>query len=265
MFTLKIGSPNKDVTEYKNDVEKWQLFLRGLRYDVVVNGDFDTATESATKDFQKRNGLVNDGKVGQYTVARAIALGFEIEGNDPDPSGTIPPAPSKLVSPSDAARETFFDKFDYKADPKPGNPEHIRILGTWESTNIVKINIPQLIGVTGAPHTGNVYFHKKMASNAVALFKDWEANGLIHLVLTWEGSFVPRFVRGSKTTLSNHAYGSAFDINYQWNQRGATPALTGRHGSVRELVPLANAHGFFWGGHFNKTKDGMHFEFAKFS
>jgi hypothetical protein len=36
---------------------------------------------------------------------------------------------------------------------------------------------------------------------------------------------------------------------------GTMPALRGEHGSVRELVPLANAHGFYWGGHFSR-RDG---------
>jgi len=41
------------------------------------------------------------------------------------------------------------------------------------------------------------------------------------------------------------------------------PALVGQKGSVRELVPIANENGFFWGGHFNDRLDGMHFEIAK--
>jgi hypothetical protein len=37
---------------------------------------------------------------------------------------------------------------------------------------------------------------------------------------------------------------------------------------VRELVPIANQHGFYWGGHFRYNKhtdqsDGMHFEWAR--
>ena len=41
------------------------------------------------------------------------------------------------------------------------------------------------------------------------------------------------------------------------------PAPAGAEGSVRELVDIANAHGFFWGGHFKGRPDGMHFEVAK--
>lgn len=62
---------------------------------------------------------------------------------------------------------------------------------------------------------------------------------------------------------SNHAWGTAFDINVPWNGLGATPALVGARGSVRKLVPLANEHGFYWGGHFNGRPDGMHFEIAQ--
>jgi hypothetical protein len=80
-------------------------------------------------------------------------------------------------------------------------------------------------------------------------------------VLSFAGGFEPRFVRGSRTTLSNHSFGSAFDINAEWNARGHRPALVGEKGSTRELVPIAHDWGFWWGGHFS-TSDGMHFEVA---
>ena len=104
-------------------------------------------------------------------------------------------------------------------------------------------------------------FHKLAAAQLQALWEAWEKAGLLKQVLTFEGAFVARFIRGSTSTLSNHAFGSAFDINYRWNKLGARPALVGETGSVRELVPIAHEHGFYWGGHFNR-RDGMHFEVA---
>ena len=56
---------------------------------------------------------------------------------------------------------------------------------------------------------------------------------------------MPRFVRGSTTSLSNHAFGSAFDINVPFNRLGARPALVGQKGSVRRLVKTAHRHGFY--------------------
>ncbi len=96
-----------------------------------------------------------------------------------------------------------------------------------------------------------------------ALWKAWKKAGLMDRVVTWDGSYVFRLIRGSKTTLSNHSWGSAFDINVRWNGLGKMPALVGKKGSLRELVPLANAYGFYWGGHYRRRKDGMHFECVK--
>jgi len=78
--------------------------------------------------------------------------------------------------------------------------------------------------------------------------------------LGWFGN--PRFIRGSRSILSNHAWYTAFDINYRWNMLGETPADIGEKGSVKELVPIAHDFGFYWGGHFRR-RDGMHFEAAK--
>ena len=85
---------------------------------------------------------------------------------------------------------------------------------------------------------------------------------LLGLVLTWAGSWVPRYIRGSRSRLSNHAWGTAFDINVPWNGLRRTPAFKGQKGSVRELVLIAAKLGFYWGGWFTR-KDGMHFEVSK--
>ena len=106
-------------------------------------------------------------------------------------------------------------------------------------------------------------FHRLAAKQLQDVWRSWEKAGLLDRMKTWQGSFVPRFVRGSTTVLSNHAFGSAFDINSKWNGLGVEPALVGQEGNVRELVEIANDHGFFWGGHFKNRRDGMHFEIAE--
>ncbi len=168
-----------------------------------------------------------------------------------------PPRP-KFSTPSPAERNALFGSFQYQ---NKGDGT-IRILGGWESQNIVRVHIPQLIGVEGAPKTGIVAFHKKGASQLQAFFQAVEDSGLQHLILSWAGSFYPRFIRGSKTALSNHSWGTAFDINAAWNGLNKTPPSAGQKGSLVELVPIANEFGFFWGGHYNSRLDGMHFELA---
>lgn len=244
------------------DVKKWQYFLIGQGfYHGLVTGKFDLLTHSATIAFQKAQLLQPDGIVGNITIGRAMQFGFGlIDDTRTDiTSENFPEKPSFPPLVSNAERANVFGTLKYKSKPLPNNPENIEITNNWDKDNIIKIMVPQLIPLKG---TATVYFHKKGANQLIKLFKDWESAGLLHKVLTYEGAYNPRFVRGSKTTLSNHAFGTAFDINYSWNKLGAVPALIGQKGSVRELVKIANNNGFYWGGHFSR-KDGMHFEIAK--
>lgn len=93
-------------------------------------------------------------------------------------------------------------------------------------------------------------------------FNEIEKQKMLSLLISYGGSYNARLIRGSKTALSNHCFGTAFDINMQWNQLDAEPIALGLKGSIRELVPLAHEYGFYWGGHFSR-KDGMHFEIAQ--
>jgi len=257
------------------EVETWQNFLVGQGlFHGHVGGLFDKATQNATISFQRLQNVLTDGKVGDETYGVAKRLGFITEANDDDSrtGPNWPPRPESL-SPltDDNARQAIFGKFQYEPAGIKNDPEAIVITDTWERDNIISIAIPQLGGIRGSG-SAKIQFHKKAVDQLLALFKAWEDADLIPLILSWGGSYAPRFIRGSRVRLSNHAYASAFDINVAWNYMGTRPALVGCQGSVRELVPIANELGFFWGGHygFNKTgqqtggrPDGMHFEIAK--
>jgi hypothetical protein len=174
----------------------------------------------------------------------------------------FPPRPDFAPLVTDDQRAAMFGRFDYRPAPRPDNKEAIRILGGWVERSIVDVPIPQLRRAMGnaVPHT--IPFHRLAARQLQGLWSDWENEGLLNRVLTWHGGFVPRFVRGSTTRLSNHAFGTAFDINSDANPYGGRPPLVGEHGSVRELVPTAHRWGFYWGGHYRSKPDGMHFEVA---
>jgi hypothetical protein len=67
-----------------------------------------------------------------------------------------------------------------------------------------------------------------------------------------------RMVRGSTDRLSNHASGTAIDLN-------ATKHVLGKIGTFpAEKVPmiraLAKKYGLFWGGDYKNRADEMHFE-----
>jgi D-alanyl-D-alanine carboxypeptidase/Putative peptidoglycan binding domain len=247
------------------DVERWQFFLVGQHHQLEVDGHFGNDTFNATKAFQTENHLDVDGAVGSETLGFAMTMGFDPLDNSAGPANTgskFPPRPSFNPLVSTADRQRVFGAFEFVSAPVPSNPENIRILGNWEQQNIVRIQLPQLVGVQGAPHDGGTRFHKKVADQVLDLWKAWDDAGLLGRVLTWDGAFVPRFVRGSRSALSNHAFGTAFDINAALNPRGARPLFAGKRGSVRELVTIANNLGFYWGGHFGTKPDGMHFEVA---
>ena len=150
-------------------------------------------------------------------------------------------------------------------------------MDNWEHENIVRVELPVLYlngiirGSTKKAYVEKncaLEFHKNGADNFKQLWKDWEDAGLIDRIIDCSLPFVPRYIRGTQgrnpRPLSNHSWGTAFDINVAWNKLGKVPALLNQKGSVRELVALANKNGFFWGGHFGGGRmDGMHFELGK--
>ncbi len=246
-------------------VYAWQAFLLGRGFDPCgLDGVFGPKTGAATRAFQSRCNLTVDGIAGRRTFRKAMQLGFElieepgvgITGSD------FPTRPSFHPLTGTAARQAVFGAFRYAADPQRGNREHIRVLGNWERDHIVMVPIPQLRRALGQRAPAGMRFHRLAAGQLQALWQAWEAAGLLDRVCSFDGAYVPRFIRGSRKILSNHAFGSAFDINAARNPLGARPALVGRRGSVRELAALAANNGFFWGGHFSGRPDGMHFEIA---
>ena len=245
MKLLKIGSRGPEVVD-------WQEFLVGRGYKITADGDFGRRTHRATRGFQDWYGLDVDGLVGNDTITAAMGCGWSLVSTE-----AWPPEPTDL-SPyvGNAARARRFGKFEYVAAPTPRNREAIKILGNWRRENIVRVR------VDGVPGNKGVWLHKDVAESFRDLWEAWYAANLLRHVVTWNGSYVPRFVRGSTRSLSNHAWGTAFDINAMYNRIRHVPSQRGDRGSVRELVESANAHGWYWGGHFTR-KDGMHFEYGK--
>lgn len=248
-------------------VRLWQTFLVGQGWKIKADGDFGPQTLEATKQFQQVSRIGITGLLDDATLGAAQARGFGVEVDDRVPLPSFKP----LVGNVERAR--VFGQFSFLPTPSPTNPEAIRITGDWVRQNIVMVTIPQISVLEGGPADGRVQFHRLVAERARELFARWEAEGLLGHLRTWAGSWAPRFIRGSTSTLSNHAFGSAFDINAAWNGLGATPARAGTIGSVRELVPIANELGWFWGGHYGGSSggapgvgsrvDGMHFELAR--
>lgn len=244
-------------------VEVWQTFLRGKGlYRKALDGDFGIGTESATHAYEMANGLVEDGVVDDFLWDLAIAEGL-------DAGDVVPyryPAKPNFGPLGLQGRQKKYGRIEFVHMPLPNNPEHIRITNGWEVNNVRRVEVPQATKIydgrgyrLGWPSGGKIWFHEKGAENLLGFFAYVEEAGLLDRLVDFGGSWVPRLVRGSSRTLSNHAHAVAFDINVPYNWMGQRPAAIGKKGSLLEIVPLAHAWGFYWGGHFQR-KDGMHFE-----
>lgn len=268
------------------EVQRWQHFLRRIGFTEVggVDGDFGQNTERATRRFQNVAAVPETGRLDARTLKAAVQRGYAAAADthyESDPAAERPSA-AVLAPPSSAWRNATLTAFRFRKPHDEGDDILIQgdcdgATSDWIASHIVTISVPQLEGLAGP--TGKLRVHALAAPKLAALFRAWEEAGLMHLVLTWEGCFAARYLRPKEgeasvrahgarcsrevSTLSNHAFGSAFDINASWNRLGHPPAPMGAKGCVRELVPIAIKHGFFWGGHFSTRPDGMHFELAR--
>ena len=73
------------------------------------------------------------------------------------------------------------------------------------------------------------------------------------------GMLCARFVRGSTSSISNHSWGMAIDLNLngQLDKRGDGKTQKG----LAEIAPIFNRHKWYWGAGF-PTEDAMHFEIS---
>lgn len=247
--TLRLGSSGPVVAA-------WQHFLLGQGYELgACDAEFGRRTDDATRRYQAAHGLTADGVAGPRTQAVAVVDGWGVHEAPPPPLTTLAPLPLSV-------RRQMFGAFGYTSAPMAGNPEAIRILDGWQSENIETVRVPDLAHAAGLP-SGKVLLHRLAVEPFKALLSAWGDAGLLPRVLTFDGAWAPRFIRGSRTVLSNHAWGTAFDINARWNPLGARPTPVGSPGSVLGLVDIAHEYGWFWGGHFRTRADGMHFELAR--
>lgn len=166
-------------------------------------------------------------------------------------------SPSGLKTLTQAERDAAYGPVTWTEIPGI-SPEHQVKLNPEALANFVTVMTPLLapIGVK------SVTLHRKVVGPFQTLLQAWKDEGVLGDVLTFAGGANPRLVEGT-TTLSNHAYGSAFDINAQWNGRGTTGAEPGTKGSIHRLLPAAERLGWFNGLYFSTTPDPMHFELVK--
>lgn len=83
--TRKLGAGDKD----KDAVRALQESLSAAGYELEVDGIFDSATESAVREFQKDNGLPVTGKMGEKDVDKLNKESKQKSSNEPSSDPTI--------------------------------------------------------------------------------------------------------------------------------------------------------------------------------
>ncbi len=107
----------------------------------------------------------------------------------------------------------------------------------------------------------SIMFHRKAAPALLAALNEiWDycqhdqakidAAG----VSKYAGAYNHRMVRGSATKWSNHAYGTAIDLNAEQN------AMYAKGNMPPFVVDAFCRQGWMWGGYYQGRKDAMHFE-----
>jgi hypothetical protein len=102
------------------------------------------------------------------------------------------------------------------------------------------------------PIIGPMTCNKVMFPQLQAALLEIQARGLADKITNYAGCYNPRFIAGT-TTLSNHAFGLAFDIDPAENARGTVGHMD------PGVVQTFEKWGFTWGGTWRYT-DPMHFE-----
>jgi hypothetical protein len=119
------------------------------------------------------------------------------------------------------------------------------------------------IAVSGIPNMKTVKVHKRVAPQFKAFFMAIVKKGLADKITSYAGGFVARTITNNESSLSNHALGTAIDVNAPENGYGTKGADRGAKGSVRELADFCADFGLYWGGWYRRNKDLMHFEAVK--
>jgi len=258
MRTLRVGMQGADVEALQHFVNNY------LDPDIGADGVFGSKeTKPAVMKVQAiamEKGLdigedKPDGVVGKMTTAAFMQMGWEPVG----------------YTQIEEKVDENYAKPDYKAlrqherIAKFGTPGSIGedgkfVLDEKFRKEITSIDIADFVTLPkDFEGSTKLFLHKKVKGQWKAILSEIEAQGLGKDLLTCGGSWAPRFVRGSRTTFSSHAFGTAIDFNVPWNYMRQTPARKGKKGYLGNIVAICKHYKVYSGAWFRRL-DGMHLE-----
>lgn len=149
---------------------------------------------------------------------------------------------------TNSQRDAWFGPLRAIPYPQANNAEAVLITNNFEAENIISETFPII---------GKIRIHRLAAPSLQRIMAEIERKGWAHKIKSFDGSFVPRFVRNSTTSLSSHAYGTSVDINAKENGQGMEPTQ-----DQKDIAPIFEKNGWYWGDKFTTLRDPMHFEYV---
>lgn len=112
-----------------------------------------------------------------------------------------------------------------------------------------------------------IYCNKIIMEDLCKVFNDLVRTKLINEIISYDGCFNPRYIRGleHKKLLSNHAFGTALDLNATQNPLGKSREeciALGLKPFSLGFIQIWGEYNFLSGEKFRR-KDLMHFEYTK--
>jgi len=211
--------------------------------DAVVNEKWGAALEEQGMVLGNAllvSTLPTDPKTLRKAVQQALGSGASVQLTDVASRNGIDPAVKQTAVPVGTVSEVV-GTFNYTVL----GGGRIAPEASWVASHIDTQEVPILGTVTC-----NVHIFPQLR----AALDEIVAQGLGNEIHPNEyaGCYYPRFIAGS-TTLSNHSFGLALDLNVPGNLRGTVGEMD------RQVVAIFKRWGFAWGGDWGYT-DPMHFE-----
>lgn len=125
--------------------------------------------------------------------------------------------------------------------PASKDPEEIQIISKRVPGSGIKLRVARPVAPLLIAFARD--FHKEVERINEGQLDDW--------------GYAYRDIRGA-TTLSNHASGTAIDLNATQHPLGAENTFTDEQ--MRTIRRLCRKYGLRWGGDYRNRKDEMHFE-----
>lgn len=135
----------------------------------------------------------------------------------------------------------------------------------FEREHMTLWDIPQSINAAIPALPNKMYINIDCIIHLEEVLKHLMFDGASKEIITFDGCYNPRYQRGSKTSISIHTWGCAWDFNAAHNPL----MLTRAQALAKGLKPFSEKwqkiwreHGFTCGIDFKLRPDGMHTEFT---